>query len=195
MQEDEEWWECKQTLRQIWRFSTLCACCRGTQCEEKNCIWFIFKASLLKKTQMILQVLSWGCLSGTHSPVFHLQTWDRLFTLRECYLRVVWATASVCTVVHKMTQPEDLICLTPVWILNVNSAAGSSGCEPNLSTWVRLGKQQRANSSLTALTQSRPLLHFILTLLSSFTLCDCYLTLSWWKELEYRPCQPWKGIN
>lgn len=160
----------------------------------------LYKHYISKILRIFSEDLPWNCLSGTHSPVFHLQTCANSLTLRESYLLVVWTTECVRTVTHKMTQPERILSASPLCV-HVNGAGGrQKGCVPTLSTWVRLKIQQRTSllSGLTALTQSLLSAPF-----HSDTLIQLHIT---WLLLYLilikragvylsRPCHPCKGIN
>lgn len=64
-----------------------------------DCLYFIgctLKSISSPKTlQITLKDLPFNCLSGTHSPVFHLQVRANWLTLRESYLWLVRATECV----------------------------------------------------------------------------------------------------
>lgn len=143
----------------------------------------LYKHYISKILRIFSEDLPWNCLSGTHSPVFHLQTCANSLTLRESYLLVVWTTECVRTVTHKMTQPERILSASPLCV-HVNV-----GKRVVCQLWAHESDSRYSRGLACYLAwllwhKVSSLLHFILTLWSSFTSHGYYFTSSWSKELE-----------
>lgn len=191
MQEDEEWWECKQMPRQ----SSLFLGCQfhvfaapGMLCKDEIFIGFTLKALHLKNTPDHLKGF---CLESvrntlTRVPPSDLSQFAHIKRILSLGCLDDWMCVQLSTKwlnLRGSYLPHPCVCVC-MWMV---PAVGRVVCQ----IWAHESDSRYSRGLIPAwslawlLWHKVPsLLHFILTLWSSFTLSDCYFTSSWSRELE-----------